>query len=407
MYGSVTEKMASVLLLLFPAMLMTVPDGGSTILVLLIIVSSIGLLLSKNSIPLSKNEKHLLVIISAYILIYIFNVWLFNSSISELDNTSRFLLLLPIFFYLRKSTLNHKYFYYGILLGALSCISIASYEIFYLGMHRSHSVQKVVSFGGLSIILAMMCFSIGIFSTTLHTKILFYSGTVLAIWASILSGSRGTWLAILPCLILWIYLNPKKWSVKARGAIAIVSCLIIIVSYNLPVVKPRVDRAINEFNLYYTDNAIHTSLGYRLEAWHASTITIIDNPLFGIGEGNFNNAMQQLSDQGLVNPDFPNKINHVHNGYISALLHQGVPGLLSLLLLFLIPLIVFSKALNLESNERRIIPAIGISLIVSTMTFSLSDVYFLQHQYTIFFAAFLYVLYAFMNTHSTDNLKKT
>ena len=93
MYGSVTEKMASVLLLLFPAMLMTVPDGGSTILVLLIIVSSIGLLLSKNSIPLSKNEKHLLVIISVYILIYIFNVWLFNSSISELDNTSRFFVI--------------------------------------------------------------------------------------------------------------------------------------------------------------------------------------------------------------------------------------------------------------------------------------------------------------------------
>ena len=114
MKNNTVEQTASVLLMLFPAMLMVVPDGGSVTLVLLLLVSSIGLLTSNNSIPLSKNEKHLLAAVATYVLIYIFNIWFFNSKISELDNTSRFLLLLPIFFYLRTSKLTNDYIYYGI-----------------------------------------------------------------------------------------------------------------------------------------------------------------------------------------------------------------------------------------------------------------------------------------------------
>ena len=128
MNNHLIEKTANLLLLLFPAMLMIVPDGGSIAIALLIIVSSTGLLLNRNSIPLSKNEKHFLAVIAIYILIYIFNLWFFNSKISEFDNTSRFLLLLPIFFYLRKSKLNPKYIYYGILLGAIACFIIAAYQ---------------------------------------------------------------------------------------------------------------------------------------------------------------------------------------------------------------------------------------------------------------------------------------
>lgn len=408
MNNNLIEKMASVLLLLFPAMLVVVPDGGSVIIVLLIIASSVGLLLNSDSIPFSNNEKHLLIVIATYILIYILNVWLFNSKISELDNTSRFLLLLPIFFYFRKSNINPKSFYYGILIGALACFSIASYQIFYLGVDRAYGITNWVSFGGLSIALAIMCFTIGSLSKAKRTKILFYSGAVFAIWASVLSGSRGTWLVTLPFLITWFLINPKSWSIKTRSMTAFILLLIIIASYNLPIVKPRVDQAAFEVNSYFTNNRVDTSLGYRLEVWRASMISISDNPILGIGEGNFKIEMQQLSDQGLTYPGIATKIAHVHNEYISAALHRGILGLLSLLLLFFIPLIAFSKALISEQiDSKKILPTIGVTLIISTMTFSFSDNYFSQHQYTIFFVALIYVLYALMNQHSTDTIADT
>ena len=407
MNNQLIEKMTSVLLLLFPATLMTVSDGGSVILVLLLLVSSISLLLGNNSIPLSKNEKHLLAIISVYILVYIFNVWFFNSKISELDNTSRFLLLLPIFFYLRKLKINPDYIYYGILLGAIASFTIAAYQTYYLDIFRPYGVTKAVAFGGLSITLAIMCLFIGSLSTERRSKVLFYSGAIMATWASILSASRGTWLAVLPCLLIWLIINPKKSSIKTRVITALISLLIIIVSYNLPIVKYRVDQAIIEVNNYTTNSVANTSLGIRLEAWRASIIIIKDNFALGIGEGNFRSGIQMLSDKGIVNPTVFAPLEHAHNEYISALLHRGILGVLSLLLLLLIPLIVFSKALITEKTDRKILPAIGVTLIVTTMTFSLSDIYFAQHHYTIFYVAFIYILYATMSPHSTNIIKET
>jgi hypothetical protein len=65
---------AGFLILLFPTMLITVPDGGSVTLVLLLLVSATGLFLNRNSVPLDNNEKLLLAAVAAYMLIYIFSI---------------------------------------------------------------------------------------------------------------------------------------------------------------------------------------------------------------------------------------------------------------------------------------------------------------------------------------------
>jgi O-antigen ligase len=391
---------AGFLILLFPTMLITVPDGGSVTLVLLLLVSATGLFLNRNSVPLDNNEKLLLAAVAAYMLIYIFNIWFFNSKISELDNTFRFLLLLPIFFYIRKIKLNPNYLYYGLLAGAVACFAIAAYQKFYLDYSRSHGVTSIISFGGISMTLAMMSFTMGLLSKTGYTKILFFSGFILATWASVLSGSRGTWLVLPSCLLLLFVINPQKWSLKTRVSAGLISLLMISASYFLPVVQHRVDTALNEMNAYITNNVANTSVGIRLDIWHASIVTSTKHPALGIGEGNFSNKMKLLSDQGLVDP-YALNIAHVHNEYISALLHRGFPGLITLLLLFLIPLIAFSKALISEQGEHRILPAIGIMLVISSMTASLSDMFFSQHKYTLFYAGFIYLIYAFMRQRST------
>lgn len=385
------------LLLLFPAMLMAVPDGGSATLVLLLLVSITGLFLNKNPIVLDKNEKYLLATIAVYMAVYIFNVWFFNSEISELDNTSRFLLLLPIFFYIRRLKLTPNYIYYGILMGAVACLVIAAYQKFFLGFDQASGVTSIVSFGTLSMTLAMMCFIIALLCKSWSSRILFYSGFMFAAYASVLSGSRGAWLILLSCLLILFITNPLKWPFKTRFSAILVSLILITASYFFPPVQHRVNTAINEIDAYFTYDVVNTSVGARLEIWRASVIAATENPILGIGEGNFSNKMKQLSDQGLVDP-FVLNIAHVHNEYISALLHRSLPGLLSLLLLFLIPLIAFSKTFIAEQGDRRMLPAIGVILVISTMTISLTDVFFYQHKNTLFYVAFTYILYASMRS---------
>lgn len=389
---------AAALIFLFPAMLLTVTKGGGAILILLILVSSIGLALNRTSVVLNKDEKWLLATVAAYVLIYILNVWYFSTDISELDNTLRFLILLPVFYFIRKQALNPGYLIYAILLGTVACFGIAIYQKFSLGFPRAQGVTNPVSFGGLSITLAMMSFAVALLIKTAKLKALFFSGFILATIASVLSSSRGAWAALISGLFLLFFIQARAWSLKARVSAGLLSVLIIMASYFIPTVQVRIDTAITEVGDYLDNNIANTSVGIRLETWRGSAIAFADNPIFGIGEGNFRTKMKQLADQGLVDPVVPSVIGHVHNEYISAALHRGIIGLLSLSLLFIVPLLYFSRSLIALQDERKIIAATGVMLVMSSITVALSDIFFGQQQPTIFYASLLYIMYSMINS---------
>ena len=387
-----------VLIFLFPAMLLTVPKGGGAILILLILVSSIGLLLNRTSVALNKNEKWLLATIAGYVLIYILNVWYFSTDISELDNTLRFLILLPVFYFIRKQQMNTGYIFYAILLGALACFVTAIYQKYFLNFPRAIGVTNPVSFGGLSITLAMMSFAIALLIKNTKLKILFFSGFILATTASILSASRGAWAALISCLLILFFIQARTWSLKAKASAGLLLLLIIMTSYFIPTVQVRINTAITEVDNYLNKSVAGTSVGIRLETWRGSAIAFSENPLFGIGEGNFRSRMKQLSDQGLIDPVVPEVIGHVHSEYISAALHRGVIGLLSLLLLFFVPLVYFLRSMLTLEGERKIIAATGGMLVMSSMTVALSDIFFGQQQPTIFYVSLLYIMYGMINS---------
>ena len=389
---------AGVLIFLFLAMLLTVPKGGGAILILLILVSSLGLVLNRTSVALNKDEKWLLAVIAGYVLIYALNVWYFSADISELDNTLRFVILLPVFYFIRKQKLNPGYIFYAILAGSVSCFLIAIYQIYLLDLPRATGVTKPVAFGGLSITLAMMSFAIALLINTIILKILFFSGFILATTASILSQSRGAWAALITCLLLLFFIQARAWSLKAKASAGLLLLLIIMTSYFIPTVQLRIDTAITEVDNYRDKNVANTSVGIRLETWRGSAIAFTENPVFGIGEGNFRTKMKQLSDQGLVDPVVPVQIGHVHSEYISAALHRGVIGLLSLLLLFFVPIAYFLRSMITLQGERKIIAATGVMLVMSSMTVALSDIFFGQQLPTIFYASLLYIMYSMINS---------
>ena len=327
-----------------------------------------------------------------------FNIWYFSADISELDNTLRFVILLPVFYFIRKQKLNPGYIFYAILAGSVSCFLIAIYQIYLLDLPRATGVTKPVAFGGLSITLAMMSFAIALLIKTTKLKILFFSGFILATTASILSQSRGAWAALITCLLLLFFIQARAWSLKAKTSAGLLLLLIIMTSYFIPTVQLRIDTAITEVDNYRDKNVANTSVGIRLETWRGSAIAFTENPVFGIGEGNFRTKMKQLSDQGLVDPVVPVQIGHVHSEYISAALHRGVIGLLSLLLLFFVPIAYFLRSMITLQGERKIIAATGVMLVMSSMTVALSDIFFGQQLPTIFYASLLYIMYSMINS---------
>lgn len=396
------ETASGILIFLFPMLLMTVPDGGAVALLLLILLSLVGLASNRNQFPLNQQEIWLFAVIGIYFSINLFNVWFYDARISGLDNVNRFLLLLPVYFYIRKTKPPFKCVVYGVAAGAFACFVIASYQKLFLGVPRAHGLQNAVPFGGLSITLGLMCLSVGLVSENRREKIWMYSGFILACIASILSGTRGAWLALPVGLITLLILNPHKWSVKRRVVGFLMAMLLIFLTYTIPVIQFRVDTAMSNLAAYFTEADASTSIGLRLEIWRAAIIGFMENPVLGIGEGNFRATLRQLVEKGVIDPLLVTRIAHVHSEFFSSMLHRGLPGLISTLLLFLLPLVTFCRQFKQQQGERKVLLALGIMLIISSITTALSDVFFGHHKQTLFYATYIYLVYGLACTDISD-----
>lgn len=394
------------MILLFPALLMGVENGGAVALLALLLLSAMGHFFIRQRPLLNVHETLMLLAILAYVLIFVFNLLYFGAEASNLNNTENFILLLPIYFYLRKNPVDERYISIGIFLGAAACAVYAGYQRFELGHQRASGLTHLVEFGGFSMIFAMLCLVFSVYSKSLIPKLIFFCGFPLGVFASMLSGSRGSWLALVTGSVFLVILNPFSWRLRSRLTALLLFTLMILGSYFHPIVEKRVDKAVQEIDQYFETGVVSkASLGRRLETWRASVIAIRESsPWIGIGEGNFREKIQQLVERGLADPDIL-PMYHAHNVFIAATMNRGVPGLISLILVLLLPFLSFILfARNQSDNHAKALPYSGAMLVVCAVTVAMSDVFFYQHKSALFFVTYIYLLYALLSSRYREML---
>ncbi|MCL0096476.1 O-antigen ligase family protein [Thermodesulfovibrionales bacterium] len=384
---------AGVLILVFTALHMTIPSAGGGTIFFLLIVSLIGLLRNRKKIPLNRAEHHLILVVLFFFFVYVINILMFDVRLRELDNASRFILLLPIFFYLRKVNIRAEYFLFSIILGAIACGLFSFYQIFYLEIDRAHGITGAISFGRISTVLGLMCLP-GVFLKTLSKplRFLMLTGFLMGMTGSILSETRGGWIAIPAGFLIVVLMNPMKWGWLKRTVSITIFLFSIAGLYYFPDIQVRVDTAINEFKAYFSSGVVGPSVGLRLEAWRGSILAISDSPIFGVGSNNFGSTMQALTDKGLVNASVL-MLNYAHSEYISATLSRGLIGLLSLVLIFIVPLRAFMKITDKGGGLNQLLAMSGVILITSYMIFSLTDTVFGAHNTTLLYVAYIFIIY--------------
>lgn len=373
--------------------------GASLILLILFIVSifyNVGIIKKPKTIVFNKYEMLFVTAVLFYWIVYFFQWAYFDLELSVLDNPTQILLILSVFMFIRTMPINPNVFYNSVLLGAFSCAVIAIYQNYYLNVPRSYGAGSIIAFGSLSMTLAMMCLTIAFYNRFSLKTIVFYLGAFLSIYASILSGSRGAWLILVSSLLMVILLNPLKWSFVSRIIGSVLIVILLFSAYQYKPIQTRVDKAEKELTGYFNEGKVNSSVGVRLELWRMAISISSDNILVGIGEGNFKEEIKKRVDKSETNPFLLN-MAHVHQEYLSTLMNRGGFGLMSLLFIFLIPLLYFLKNMTSEKDNRKILSTLGLVLVTSVMTISLSDVYFLQHQNILFYFSFIFILFVLMN----------
>ena len=201
-------------------------------------------------------------------------------------------------------------------------------------------------------------------------------GVLGGLVASVLSGTRGGWLALpLAGLVFYrIYLNnwPRWWR-----AVLLVSIALLLVSvYTLPQigVQGRVNSAIEEGQDYLQGDA-HGSIGIRMELYRVSFQLIVEKPLLGYSLADYQSAMQVLRSEGEISRSVARHW-HVHNDILHAWVRYGLLGLAATLLLYLWPLWFFSRQLKVATPEQRPVVLAGLLLPVMFFDFGLSYAFF-------------------------------
>lgn len=398
------NTLISLLFAIFLIASVSVDYGAGISAIAILFISIIGLIATKN-----QNYDSL----ESWEWIWIMSIFCLNAMMAQghgdfgyLDPTSRLLLAIPVYLFIRRVGININAIFIGSFLGALVVAGYSWYQYEYLNISRSLGItSNPIFFGQIALILAFFSFcGFFVYKRKVHILLAFI-GALLALYALIISGSRGGWIAI-PAIFIFLF-GANVWSVSKKNIIATVT-IFVLVSIGLYTVdnspvKIRINAAISDINLYVTKDHLTAtnSVGSRFEMWKGALLIAKDSYFLGVGEASYSSARQQLIDDNRVHK----KILHLdpHNMYLNTLAKQGVFGLIALLLIMLIPLRKFYKDAITNSASKHT-SIMGAILVIAYLDFMLTTSTFI-YQYMVVF--FIFILVALLgNLIHKKSLKK-
>lgn len=198
-----------------------------------------------------------------------------------------------------------------------------------------------------------------------------------------ITGGRAGQVTFFVMLSILIFQILDKQRIKSLIAIFIIIPGIFFTALmTSDLFQQRVNIAINE-TLNYSDQN-HSSVGFRINFAINSWEVIKENPIIGIGTGDFPSEYSKINQ--INSPRIPDTTNP-HNMYILVLMQLGFLGLFSMLSIF-----YYQFKLSFNSSNK-LIRDTGLTLPLLFLVMMLSDSYLLGHFTTlmfVFFSSFSY-----------------
>lgn len=324
-----------------------------------------------------------------------------------LDKPLKVIALLPCAAYLLRYPPKSAWLWIGAAVGAMACGLFAIYQVQVLHYPRAggHYINPI-EFGDTSTQLALLCLcgtqAIHQHPRRLPCLVLMVAGFTLGVVGSVLSGTRGAWLAGLAGLtfLAWWYLG--RYSKRLLALVMLAVCLTALLFAQYGPVHQRLQVMHQEIRIYRTQGNAATSIGARLQMWQFASNLAQRRPLVGWAQKGYDSERKQQLEEGRLDP-FLASFNHPHNDYLDAAAKRGLPGLLILLSCHLFAFAYFWQAARRTSSacppalqaQRLALCAAGMLLPVLFASFGLSDTHITSSRTLVmyfFLAAFIMAL---------------
>ena len=405
---NIIDKAIGVLIFAYFILSIIIPSSGYLVVGILIL-SLIGLMIRRHLQPIDKDERIFIFSFIAYFLLALLNIYFFNIDLRELDSVSRFLLVLPIFFYLRISSIQSSWIAYGIALAVIVFgVGMVSEKLMKINLFEFDKHEGMITlYAGIYSISSLFFLNK---NSNYLSLVIFSTAGFLGISTMLLAGGRGVWIAAILTILILILLNPNKWNKLERYLVIFIFISLFIVSFAIPNsgTYHRVEQAYSGINEFISKDGAErdfskgSSVMDRMEMWKAGSLIIIDNPITGVGLNNFKANTKKLIYEKKISPRVQN-FNHPHGQFITTLVEQGILGLCLLIFVIYSPLRVALKSIKNTRSKDHVSQIVILITTLFYFFYSLTNGIFAHQNTTLFYVLIISVALALIKRDSHQN----
>lgn len=239
-----------------------------------------------------------------------------------------------------------------------------------LGLERAHGFSggEWTAIEFTMVTLCMALFSvIRLIQPNVHPAERWLHGVAIAVgvYGSILAQSRGPILAFIPAMLMVIAVHVRRTR-RWRGALAFVGALVIGVvgattMLNHEVIQ-RFGEVSGEITGFNQENEVG-SVRERIAMWGVAVDAFAEHPVAGVGLNQFGTYAREGIARGEVS-DSIFRYNHPHNEYLEAAATGGVPLLVIMLLVFILPGLHFVRRVGHADETTAMIATAGLAVVI-------------------------------------------
>jgi O-antigen ligase len=281
----------------------------------------------------------------------------------------------------------------------VAALPFIAWQRFALHIERPGGFINSITFGDLAMLLALLALAGAIdMRDRPRDALLAGAGALAGFAASVLTGTRGGWAAlVLAALVLGRHAG-RIDSRRGRALLA-AGVAVLAAAWFTPAlgVQERFAEGVHDARTWYEGGTVWTNVGTRLELWKGAVMLIREHPLFGMDFDACRARLAAYAQAGRLDP-MVLELPHLHNDGLQALATGGAVGFVIWAATLAAPLRFFLRRLGraTAAREPQFAVALGGALVVlGYVGFGLTEVIFWSMKGSLFYALMVFLLMGF------------
>jgi O-antigen ligase len=287
--------------------------------------------------------------------------------------------------------------WWGVIAGALAALPFVAWQRMALGIDRPGGLINPITFGDLALLLALLSVTAAIdMRDNARQAGLAACGALAGLGASLLTGSRGGWLALLVAALLFLR-HARVLGGRRVGILLVAGAAVVAAAWFVPAsgMQARFDEGVSDVRTWVGGGNVNTRVGTRLELWKGASMLIAEHPLLGLDFAAGRARLAEYAREGRLDPVVL-ELPHLHNDALQALVTGGVVGFALWAAILLAPLLFFVRQLRAGPDAPHTAVALaGVLVVTSYVSFGLTEVIFWSMKGSLFYALMVFVLMGF------------